>query len=76
MKFHFLALVLLSAVVGCSDTDSTTTQSTQTDPNPQIDTDPTPQTGTGGEQPKASSDGTLNGAPGAEPMKNQGTPTD
>jgi hypothetical protein len=76
VKHHLLALAVLAAVAGCSDTDSNTTQATTPDPNPQIDTDPTPQTGTGGEQQNAAPDGTVNGAPGAAPMKDQGTPTD
>ncbi len=68
-----LPIIVLSA---CNDTDSATTRSTEPDPTPQIDTDPTPDTGTGGATQQIAPDGTLNGAPGANPMNNQPTPSD
>lgn len=75
MKRAMLVLPLL-AVLGCNQPDPDTAPSSETDPTPQVDTDPTPQTGTGGDTQTSSPDGTVNGAPGADPMENQGTPTD
>lgn len=68
-----LPFVLLAA---CSDTDSTTTRSTEPDPTARVDTDPTPDTGTGGPAQYSTPDKTLNGSPGAAPMHNQPTPSD
>lgn len=68
-----LCVVVISA--GCSR-DPVTAPSTTTDPTAQVDTDPTPQTGSGGQTQSADPDSTTNGAPGAKPMENQGTPTD
>ena len=70
-----VALSLLALASSCSQ-DPAKAPSTETDPTAQVDTDPTPQTGTGGPSQTADPDSTTNGAPGAKPMENQGTPTD
>lgn len=74
--FRALTIIPFLVVAGCSEPDPSTAPSSEPDPTPQVDTDPTPQTGTGGESETNSPDATVNGAPGAEPMENQPTPSD
>lgn len=63
-------------IAGCGEPDPATAPSDEPDPTPQVDTDPTPQTGTGGDSETTAPDATVNGAPGAQPMENQPTPSD
>jgi len=72
---RLLAACFVLLVAACTQ-DPVTAPFTETDPNSPVDTDPTPQTGTGGPTQSADPDSTTNGAPGAKPMENQGTPTD
>ena len=62
----FMLAIVVSALAACSDSsDRDATKAadnpaaTTVDKNPQVDRDPTPETGTGGQSPATSPDGTT-----------------
>ncbi len=50
MRSLVIVTLLASSLAACDDTKTGSVQTTEPDPNPQVEKNPAPETGTGGEQ--------------------------